>query len=144
MTTIVYRNHIMAADSLVTDRDIKIAVTPEKIWRGSSGELIGMAGWFGDIVRFRDWYIKGCDEENLPRLGKDSEVLLVKSDGHVLWYGQDCLPCKQIADYYAIGSGFQIAMGALAAGASARRAVEIACDLDAYTGRPVRTLRLRK
>ena len=44
--------------------------------------------------------------------------------------------------HYAIGSGTKLALGAMDAGRSAKRAVEIACGRDPYTAGPVVTMRL--
>lgn len=46
------------------------------------------------------------------------------------------------APFHADGSGCAIAIGAMAAGADAKRAVEIACDYDTQCGGPVHVLTL--
>jgi ATP-dependent protease HslVU (ClpYQ) peptidase subunit len=42
-----------------------------------------------------------------------------------------------------VGSGGEFAMGAMAAGANARKAVSIACQLDYYTGKGIDTVKVK-
>lgn len=147
MTTIAYRDGILAADQAIFDRDTYCGQTV-KIHRASCGAIGGLAGCFGDSSTFREWMSRAVIVDfnlNEPPAFKDesSEALVVKPDGSVYWIGPGKRWAQQHGAFFAIGSGFRVAMGALAAGASASEAVSIACDLDCYTRGPVDTLELR-
>ncbi len=137
MTTIAVRDGIMAADSAIVDGGICVGSVP-KLHRISCG-VMGGAGKWSEVLMFRDWLDEcGPDPKTFPDKIRDTDtsVLLLCKDGRLL-----CLEGRSQweidAPYQAIGTGFQIALGAMAAGASAERAVEIACDLDVNARRPV-------
>lgn len=145
MTTIAFRDGILAADQAIFDRDTYCGQTV-KIHRAGCGSIGGVAGCFGDASTFREWMSSAVVVDFIvnppPQFDhENSEALLIKPDGSVFWIGPGKRWVQQWGPYFAIGSGFRIAMGALAAGVSAEQAVKIACDLDAYTRGPVDTLR---
>lgn len=146
MTTIAYRDGILAADQAIFDRDTYCGQTV-KIHRAGCGAIGGVAGCFGDASTFREWMsgvvVVDFNDNPPPQFeNENTEALLIKPDGSVFWIGPGKRWVQQWADYHAIGSGFRIAMGALAAGASAPKAVQIAGDLDAYTRGPFNMLKL--
>jgi hypothetical protein len=145
MTTIALRDGILAADRAIFDRDTYCGQTV-KIHRAGCGAIGGVAGCFGDASTFREWMTSSAwvDVSSPPQFDhENSEALVIKPDGSVFWIGPGKRWVQQWGPFFAIGSGFRIAMGALAAGASASEAVSIACDLDCYTRGPVDTLELR-
>jgi hypothetical protein len=145
MTTVVYRDGVMAGDTAVFDRGCYCGQAT-KIFRNPDGTLGGMCGYMGDVALFGDWLGSGdLSGPVVPPSFKDSdsEGLIVRPDGSVFWigFGEKIVPIS--GDFHAIGSGFRIAMGALAAGVTAARAVQIAADLDENTRRPIMTLNLK-
>jgi len=139
MTTIVYRDGILAADTAVFDRGTYCGQAI-KITSAPSGLVAGSAGCMGDAAALRDWVLDGAAGDPPKWRDEDSEGILIQN-GVVYWIGPGQKKIAyDAAPYIAIGSGFQVAMGALAMGASAERAVEIACDLDNRTRRPVTVL----
>jgi hypothetical protein len=70
----------------------------------------------------------------------DSEGILIHPDGKVEWIGYGGKRFEMVAPFFALGSGFRIALGALHAGASAKRAVEIAAAIDECTRGPITTI----
>jgi len=139
MTTIVYRDGVMAADTAVFDRGVYVGQAI-KIFRSVNGTLGGVAGCFGDSSAFGVWFKNGFDEETPDFKDADSEGLIVHKNGDAEWVGKDKKRFPIQAEYHTIGSGFLVAMGALHIGASALRAVEVAADLDCTTRRPIMTL----
>jgi len=149
MTTIAYRRGILAADSLACTETQKSLC--QKLYRrivtigGVSQEaIIATAGESSSGLRFLDWY---CGErETTPEIfvtgGAEFNVLVLTRDG-LFEYDAWCRGEKIIDDVYAIGSGAACAMGAMRAGASAKRAVQIACGIDPYSGPPVLSMYLR-
>lgn len=64
---------------------------------------------------------------------KDTTLIIVLKDGRVRAW-EDLGWVDIDAPFRALGTGSQIALGAMAAGASAIEAVTIASNFDAYTG----------
>jgi hypothetical protein len=141
MTTIAYRAGIMAADTAVFDRGCYCGQAT-KIFRTIDGRLGGVTGCMGDSTAFRDWFTAGADGEPPEFKDEESEGVIAYPDGRVEWIGHGRKRYAfENAEFHALGSGFRIAMGALHAGMDAVRAIEIACDLDNNTRRPIIVLR---
>lgn len=138
MTVIAYRDGVMAADSRVTGNFVTTGI---KLYRKNS-RIIGFAGDLHQALVFVDWYFD--NKQRKPDLANESDwyALVASSDGLEEW--NHALRPVQIMDrFYAIGSGAEIAMGAMEAGASAKRAAEIACKRADGCGLPVVTMRLK-
>lgn len=147
MTTITYRDGIMAADSRAFAGHSMPIGAKRKIHRLPDGGMIGVstnrAGMAEALIA---WVRGGADPKDAPQMGeKKFSILWVKSDGGVFY------ACDEFAfsgplkgDFWAIGSGDGIALGIMAMGGSAKRAVELVCDraLDPWSARPIATLRL--
>lgn len=142
MTIIVYSDGVLAADSGFVQCDLMWGEA-EKIWRRDDGTLIGAHGDAGFCETFRAWVLGGEEgEPPQPERSEDSysEGLVVRPSGQIeIHTPSGVLPFT--GPYYAMGSGFQIALGALAMGATAEQAVLIACEKHIYCGGPVTVLR---
>jgi len=134
MTVIAYRDGIIAGDSLVTSRGTRVGSTVKV--RKAGSVLAAGAGQMSKVQGFLDWFSAGA-KENPPAMGEEAEGILV-CDGKILTWQDDWDMLN--ADFYAIGSGAQIALGAMAQGASAALACRIACDLDTGCGGPITVL----
>lgn len=160
MTTIAYRNGFMASDSKVTAGDFFVTRDAHKVVRLKYGHLLGMSG----DADGRDLVVllqNIRSEKNLPSRAALSELklefhaLLVFKNGsvyhldswmetelsEVIWTSQ-IQECSE--KFAAVGNGHQFAMGAMANGANAAEAVEIACKYDSCSGPPVRVYKLRE
>lgn len=138
MTTVAYRGGVMAADSLVTGSEIRRGTT-RKIHRLEDGGLVGFAGdlgWHDAIIL---WMNNGADPDFRPKLPENYRLygMWVKPTHEVLVFSQDLNLSFCESDFHAQGSGNEIAIGAMAHGASAFQAVEIACQFDVFSGLPV-------
>lgn len=145
MTTIVYRDGVLAADRRAYSGDRKPVGTKTKIHRADDGTLWGVStNCVGGDAMLKRWVDAGCPAPSSDDLKPESfELLLVRPNGEVfLANGNLDLTGPLTADYYAAGSGDQYAMGALAMGASAVDAVRIASGLDIWSGGGVDTLTL--
>lgn len=140
MTTIAYRDGIMAGDTALTDRGTYCGEHQKVFAR--DGALMGVCGCLGEVAKLRDWFMDGAEGAPPAFDDNDSEALLVSGDGVVEWIGHPSKRMVVTGEMHAIGSGFKIALGAMAAGATASRAIEIACDLDICTRRPINVARL--
>ncbi len=140
MTTIALRNGIMAGDRLIVTGSIIDGCTT-KVHRRPDGALIGYAGPLSLCTAIRDWFLTGAIEER-PKFGDSddsAEALVAYPDGRVELHDREgCFDIE--AEFYAIGSGASIALGAMAAGCGAAEAVEMAAEYDTMTGGGVNTV----
>lgn len=124
---------VMCSDSQWTDGSE--CGPMRKVWR-IKGALYGLAGTWADINRWRDDLDHGRNSKALCTVLRLSDVGLLTWDSVNGWV--------DVGKQFAIGSGGKVARGALAAGAGCRRAVVIACSIDAGSGGAVKTYRLSK
>lgn len=138
MTTIAYRAGVLAADSRVTSGDTVVTDSHRKLHRLRDGRILGWAGSVEDAERLVHALRK---KKDMPSLGNIS-ALMVQPDGTV-WLYEGNLWVKQARQaYYAEGSGSGYALAAMDAGATAKRAVQIAIKRDPSSGGRANTLRL--
>lgn len=130
----------MVGDTALFDRGVYCGGTP-KVFKRADGYLLGIAGSLTEVAQVRDWFLgDGSLEVEFP--SGDSEAIIVKPDGTVIWRGRHPQWVQIEGPYHAIGSGFKLAIGAMAMGATALEAIKICCDLDDNTRRPVKSVRL--
>lgn len=155
MTTIAFRDGILAADSRsTTDSESGGArvFRCEKLYRkrvktaetgGIEDDIIfATAGETFSGLIFVDWYGSGKDvPELLVHGGADFSVLVLSRKG-LFEFDKWCRGEKVLNTFYAIGCGAKAAMGAMHMGASAEKAVRIACLIDPFSAPPVVTMRL--
>lgn len=141
MTTIAYRDGVMAADSKV-GCGTTVRGEIQKLYR-VNGNVIGFSGALGTGLRFLRWVEAGMPDDR-PSLPHDDGFrgLLARSDGVCLTFDSDLMAQQIDAPFHACGSGVEIALGAMAAGASAEEAVKIAAQYDVYTGGTIRVERV--
>lgn len=138
MTVIVTDGKVMAADSLTTfggERSLK----PTDKLRLRGGRVFGVSGIVGMIDDIVDWYCKEPrDPKEAPKAeGEQWSMLVLEPDGRIFHvHSCSCRP-HEVAAPFTIGSGSEYALGAMLAGASPARAVEIACHLSTTCGLPV-------
>lgn len=141
MTTIAYRDGIMAADTQLTTAD-RIFRT-EKILRLPDGSLFAGAGGFTDVIKVRTWVADGCPDE-MPELSEnaDIECLWVKPDGSIFLLDKEMELMAVCSEYISIGTGSQYALAAMYMGANAENAVQVACEFDPSTSKPIKLYNL--
>jgi hypothetical protein len=144
VTTIAYRDGLMACDSQVTDNETKYA-RAKKIRKLPDGSLIGVCGGWAAAYRLMmgvrdDGTIPGALLTNT----KGARGLFVRPDKTV-WCiegGSKGGVYPVLGPFFTDGSGFAVAMAAMMGGAPADRAVAIACELDVNSSLPIYTERL--
>lgn len=130
MTTILYKDGVMLGDTQVTSGN-SASLSTRKIFRNDKGDLLGMCGNAMALGPLRDWFMAG--ETGEYEIGEDIEVLIVRADGTVTlhcdggWF-------EPYGEYFAVGSGSDYALGALAAGATPEQAMQAAMKHDTGTG----------
>ena len=147
MTVIVYRDGVMAADSLLTSNG-RVESYADKI-RCLNGWLVGISGSWGVASELFDWFEAECkdtikrppasihvDDDKYP-----VNIMAVrKSDCAVYLIDGLGYPQKVKGPFFALGSGGSIAVGALEMGADAVAAVKAAIKHDCYCGGKVKAL----
>jgi hypothetical protein len=156
MTTIAYKDSIMASDSACSD-DWQFLSRVVKIVRLASGGLFGAAG-DADVRSIVDLLAKVKTPAGMPskkqieELETDFSAIVVLPKGRVYnvyceyidagngrWSGG----LFEVLDgYYSVGSGAQAAMAALESGKSAKDAVLVACRRDFFSRPPVHVMPL--
>lgn len=141
MTTIAWDGKTLAADRRVSYNSISDA-SRTKISKTDKG-LCGAAGTSSIAAAFQRWFIAG-EEGEVPPLAKDGEQatgFIIRPDGRRFMYDSygyyevDCGP-------FALGTGYEIALGAMTAGCDAVGAVAAAAKYDGFTSWEVDSLEL--
>lgn len=127
MTVIAWDGKTLAADKQATFGGTPVPAT--KIFRHNA-ELIGCSGNISESIQFVEWYFHGGDKPVL----EDGFSALVIQNGKVYKYEKQLIPLHLDVPVWAAGSGADYALGAMAAGCSAEKAVEIACRFDIHCG----------
>ena len=145
----------MAADSRVTVdseaggsrvfRCIKLYRVKVHTPRKTNPAIVGLAGGAYDGLAFLDWLQGAANKEPPARLieGEADFTALVLYRHGLFEYDKWCRPDRIKERFYAVGSGAKAALGAMHMGASARKAVAVACKIDPYTAPPIITMQLR-
>lgn len=143
MTTIAWDGTYLAADKQAGDH-----YAIGKIFPLPGGRYLAGAGYYDQVVEVAAWLQAGgkADEKPMfPHDGDGSSIFLVEPDGSAYWLTWPFFRMVQINEPFAsVGSGSAYAMGAMAMGASAKKAVQIATRYDQYTGRGITTVKVRK
>lgn len=155
MTTIAYRDGILAADSKITYGGAEYVKGYHKIWKSEPEGI--MVGFTGDVAMgsaFKRWALNTSFAKipdcplDLGRKGCVADgIIVIKLTGgkhQVLEYNGGGVIDWGIAPFLAWGSGWLIAVGALEAGVSAEQAVTIAARRDVFTGGKIHTLSFNK
>lgn len=159
MTTIAYKNGIMAADSACSDSWQILTTRSTKIYRLASGGLLGGAG-DADIRSVLELFNHVKTAKQVPSKKKiieektDFDAILVLPKGKIfhVWCNEpegdndrwNAGAMDIHEPHYAIGSGAPFANAALDAGASAREAVNVACKRDFFTRGPISVVTLAR
>lgn len=160
MTTIAYRDGVMASDSRCSNEFDMHLTDCQKLFRLSSGAILGTAG-DDDARKLMRLLAKAKVPDDLPsrkRLAKTQtnfSGLLAYPQGNVFLVGVEFIGdgaagewtgyISEITDSMcAVGSGQQFAYGAMEVGATAAEAVVAACRRDLASALPVWTMTLKK
>lgn len=144
MTVIVWDGTTLAADKMLDCYHARMTTTKIRRFKDRSGEyLLGASGDAGAMGALMDWFVRGANPDKWPACQSTEHsgmLLVVSSAGWVKMYtttpyGYDIQDPKT-----AQGSGRDYALAAMAMGADATKAVEIASQLDPSCGMGIDTL----
>lgn len=141
MTTIAYKDGVIAYDSLATRGGVVFDFDADKHHQVGEAHLF-IAGSAHDVRDFLDAYQSGSTEKDL-----DIEAILVEDNNIYLCSTTDAgdfWRCKIRAEQaYAIGSGSDFALTAMDMGATAEESVIMASKRDINTGGKIRTYEIQ-
>lgn len=142
MTTIAYRNGVLAADTLgVYGGNVRETTGAQKIMRAKDGSLLALTGDFAVTHTYASQLARG---ETPAPLSKDSgRVIHIAKSGKITVH-EDGGSFPLGAKSFAYGSGSDAARGAMLMGANAVTAVRVASKVDIRTGGDVRFLKLKR
>jgi ATP-dependent protease HslVU (ClpYQ) peptidase subunit len=136
MTTIAWDGRYLAADGQRTFGD-RIAGTDFRKIVVKGVFIYAFTGMTPMMDVMIAWHQEGADPEKLP-LGWDKDEggwTLVVVDGNGLGkYSDGCPYLERLPAPWAFGAGQEYAIGAMRAGADARRAIEIVSEICYHTG----------
>lgn len=147
MSTVVFRDGVMAADSRAYSGGRPWIGSKHKISKFSDGGLIGVTttqpGLSEAFVRWMgNGRIEGPGKPEI-REGCGFSAILVLPDMTVLMFEESFDPIGPLeAPYFAIGSGRETALGALYMGATAEEAISAAICMDVWSEGPILEMRL--
>jgi 20S proteasome alpha/beta subunit len=131
MTTIAVRGTAIAADTQTTDGNGIKSTTGRKLFEVNGG-LVGVAGDLIDAMVFVEW-LRNPKKARKPETHADFLALELRADGKIYMWNATLHALLMEDEYYAIGSGAPVAMGAMFAGSTAEQAVRAAIKWDAYS-----------
>jgi ATP-dependent protease HslVU (ClpYQ) peptidase subunit len=140
MTTIAYRDGVLAGDTQVIDGKDLVVGHQRKVRKLDDGSLFGYAGDVeGSEVLLRSFNSKQLSG---PPECRDLNALIITPRGKVYLY-EGRIWVKQAPGYYALGTGSAVALAAMDAGATAEQAVKIGINRDTGSGGKVQAVRLK-
>jgi len=134
MSILAYDGKIIAADRQATRGGSRC--TCKKLLK-VDGIVVGWVGVQVHGLVMMDWFFSGAKPSEFPDLGEERESctrLIVATRRGLDVYEQSHRAMSYVDKFQAFGSGMDLAMGAMAAGASAIEAVKITCKYDINCG----------
>lgn len=143
MTTIAYRDGVLAADSAMCRGGTHMCGIAKIVRRedGAMAAVVGVASLAGPFFR---WFLDG-EKGDRPTVPDDGDIcstgFIVRPGGVIEMYEHEGWYDIQPEPYFAVGSGRDVALGAMVAGADAEVAVRAAIAHDQGTGGDITVLR---
>lgn len=141
---------MLVADRQISYSNITDGETTKIVKRKKDGALCGTTGVTTLGAQFKRWFLAG-GKGDYPHSLKITEnpddqatAFIIYPDGKVIDYTPSGWYEKTIDGFFAEGSGFELALGAMAAGKNAKEAVLIAAGFDKNTGGSIDVLELGK
>jgi|SanBayMetagenome_1026888.scaffolds.fasta_scaffold72386_2 20S proteasome alpha/beta subunit len=147
MTTVAFskKHGIMAGDRMSCESNTKYG-RMTKIFR-SRDHLVGFSGESGVAMVLLRWFERGALEEEWPdphgEDGLDANMLVVTPGGRIMAYERFPIPMTLESEFSAIGSGRDFALAVMQLGYDPVKAIEVASELDCFTGGGVDVLHLK-
>lgn len=144
MTTIAYRDGVMAGDSRGYSSSRYPIGSKVKVERLPDGTLLGASSTIpGGAETARAWWnARQTDDHHDIELPASFTLLIVKPNGEVYYVNDTHHVAGPLrGEFFAIGSGGEYAQGAMQMGATAVEALRAACKLDPWSELPIFAVR---
>lgn len=143
MTIIAYKSGLLCSDSCIADENV-IVGSMKKVTRATDGTIAGAAGLASSVGSFLSWVEKGRRPRNKPDLTGDEDFagITVMKDGEVVFYDAPMTPMRVTDEFFALGSGADVAIGAMEFGADPVDAVRVAIRRKFGCRGPIQAVRL--
>jgi 20S proteasome alpha/beta subunit len=144
VSIVAWDGKTVAADKRACIADA--AMTTTKIWEMSDGLIVATTGDFSFGIAMLKWFEDGAEEKDWPPFQTTNDwARLIIFDPLTKPYCYERQPVRQIIEdpFMAWGCGREFALGAMAMGATARKAVEVACRFNVYCGNGIDAFDLR-
>lgn len=139
MTTIAYRDGVLAGDTRETVGEAIVSDNIRKVFKMSDGRLFAGVG----SAEQCDILLNAVRKHKTPEGLNEIEAVLVYPDGTV-WVTEGKVWMKRPKkDYIGLGTGGVAALAAMDAGATAVQAVRIGIKRDTNSGGRVQSVRLK-
>lgn len=148
MTVLAWDGISLAADKQATEGGLRHLTTKiKRIEKGKfKGYLMGGAGCTSQANMMMSWFESGANAQYFPQYQDTEELsaqlLVIAPTGEILRFDFNPIPIVFNDDFYALGNGRDVALGAMAMGATAEIAVKVASDLCSGCGMGVDVLDL--
>jgi ATP-dependent protease HslVU (ClpYQ) peptidase subunit len=145
VTTIAYKNGVLAADSLINYgtfsngevNKIHVVAMPEDDGKRVRRAMMAVSGAVWVIEPLIEWIESGASQDDIPHCllaaAEQFSCIMIDDEGTV-WEFNNGFFLKCGVQYHSIGSGQMFALGAMAAGIEAPEAVAAAMKHDKATG----------
>ncbi len=134
MSVVCWDGKTLAADKQITSSEM--LKSGRKIYQTRAGNIAAFTGSLEQGLVLIRWHEAGSDESKWPAFQRTADWtrLIIANSMHCVTYDQE--PIEQVIDgpFAAWGTGRDFAMGAMAMGANAAQAVEIASRYNVYCG----------
>lgn len=144
MTVIVWDGERIAVDSLATNGNRAHRV--QKFRELDNGTVLLWTGDHEEGQVLARWFENGCNAEDLPKHETREEftvLIALRQSGVVEQYQIERI-AETIEAPFAWGDGAPYAMAAMAMGADAVRAAEVACEFSVFCGKPIQVFERRR
>lgn len=135
MTTIAYDGRYLAADTLALRNGNRSNIKCHKMRLVGAFAYAASGEWASIVGQVVKWHQEGAVPDDLPPYGGGSLTIVNTISGRVWAVAGPQMPyLDEEAAPYAVGTGGDIALGAMDAGATAMEAVAVAIKHDNCTG----------
>lgn len=155
MSVVAFDGKSLSSDRQATYNGTKLTI--DKIFQPEPHIILGFVGEHTAGTRAVEWFLDGADPEKFPKPDSEEQsatliVLTKHKNGTTdpngepvcLFYVNTPVALKVIDHVMAWGAGAQFAHGAMIAGATATKAVEIATSLSEGCGNGITTYTLSR
>lgn len=148
MTTIAYKDGVVAFDSLVVNGNTIIGYDNAKAKRYIFKDrtfIMAAAGSVFSCDKLEKWAETNLDPEHRPDTDDSGslQAFMITDEEELFLIDTSFIPWKIETEFFSVGNGDDLAFGAMANGASALEAVKVAAKYNVNTGGKIRQLKIK-